>query len=81
MNMQSHIQPGMPVTCADGQHHGQVDSVDGDYLKLTNDDSGQAHWLPVSAVDHVDEHVHLKLGHEQVHQQWLSEDPHPAHRQ
>ncbi|WP_034388585.1 DUF2171 domain-containing protein [Deinococcus sp. YIM 77859] len=81
MTMQSQIKPGMPVKCANGMDHGQVDSVDGEYIKLTNDDSGQPHWLPLSAVDHVDQHVHLNLNHEQVHQQWLSQDPHPEHRQ
>lgn len=71
MNMRFHIAPGMPIKCADGQDHGQIDNVDGDYLKLTNTDSGQAHGLPISVVDHLDEHVYLKLGHKQV----LSENP------
>lgn len=81
MTMQSQIKPGMPVKCADGMDHGRVDGVDGEYIKLSGGDSVQPHWLPISAVDHVDQHVHLNLGHEQVHQQWLSEDPHPEHRQ
>ncbi|BDP44712.1 hypothetical protein DAETH_46810 (plasmid) [Deinococcus aetherius] len=81
MTMESQIQEHMPVMCADGHQHGEVDRLDGEYIKLTKDDSGTHHWLPLSAVDHVDQHVHLKLNHEQVHQQWLSEDPHPEHRQ
>ena len=78
MTEQDQIREHMPVVCADGQPHGQVD---GEYIKLTKDESGQHHWLPLSAVDHVDEHVHLNLSHVQVHQQWLSEDPHPEHRE
>lgn len=80
MTQANQIREHMPVKCADGQDHGMVDRVDGDYIKLTQDDSGTHHWLPMSAVDHVDEHVHLNLNHEQVHQRWLSEDPHPEHR-
>lgn len=74
------IKAHMPIFCADGQQHGTVDHLDGDYIKLTKDDGGQHHWLPLSAVDHVDQHVHLKLHHDEVAQQLLSEDPHPAHR-
>ncbi|GAA5441327.1 DUF2171 domain-containing protein (plasmid) [Deinococcus sp. VB343] len=81
MTGQDQIREHMPVVCADGQPHGQVDRLDGEYIKLTKDESGQHHWLPLSAVDHVDEHVHLNLSHAQVHQQWLSVDPHPEHRQ
>ncbi|WP_229844440.1 MULTISPECIES: DUF2171 domain-containing protein [Deinococcus] len=63
-----------------------MDHLDGEYIKLTKDDSGQHHWLPLSAVDHVYEHFHLNWSHAQVHQQWLSEDPrvlspHPEPRQ
>ncbi|WP_261665200.1 DUF2171 domain-containing protein [Deinococcus sp. Marseille-Q6407] len=75
------ITKHMPVLCAEGKQHGVVDHLDGDYIKLIKDDAGQHHWLPLSAVDHVDEHVHLNLNHEQVSQQWLSEDPHPKHRE
>ncbi len=81
MTLQSQIKEHMPVVCADGHTHGQIDHLDGEYLKLTKDDAGQHHWLPLSAVDHVDEHVHLNLRHAQVQQEWLSEDPHPEHRQ
>ncbi|AAF10926.1 DUF2171 domain-containing protein [Deinococcus radiodurans] len=74
------IKEHMPIICADGKNHGEVDHLDGEYIKIAKDAQGQHHWLPLSAVDHVDEHVHLKLSHEQVHQQMLSEDPHPEHR-
>jgi hypothetical protein len=69
------IQQGMPVICADGQQHGTVDRVEGQYIKLTRDEQGQHHWLPLSSVDHVDEHVHLNLRHGQVHGQLLDADP------
>lgn len=69
------IQPHMPIICADGHNHGVVDHLDGEYIKIAKDEQGKHHWLPLSAVDHVDEHVHLNLGHEQVKQQLLSENP------
>ncbi|GGR37229.1 DUF2171 domain-containing protein [Deinococcus ruber] len=78
MTMQTQIKAHMPVICADGHNHGEVEAVEGQYIKVTKDDSGTQHWLPLSAVDHVDEHVHLNLTHEQVHQQWLDKDPRSA---
>lgn len=80
MTQAEQIKEHMTVVCADGKEHGQVDRLDGDYIKLTKDERGQHHWLPLSAVDHVDRHVHLNLNHEQVHQQLLNQDPHPEHR-
>jgi hypothetical protein len=71
MDLQEH----MPVICADGQRHGTVDKGEGSYIKLTRSEQGQHHWLPLSSVDHVDEHVHLNLSHEQVHEQLFSTDP------
>ena len=47
MTMASQIREHMPVLCADGNEHGQVDRIDGDYIKLTKDDSGQHHWLQI----------------------------------
>lgn len=69
------IKPHMPIICAEGHHHGVVDHLDGSYIKIAKDDQGQHHWLPLTAVDHVDEHVHLNLNHQQVKEQWLSEEP------
>ncbi|GEM46647.1 DUF2171 domain-containing protein [Deinococcus cellulosilyticus] len=80
MEFKEQIQAHMPIRCKDNNDHGKVDHLDGDYIKVAKDDSGQHHWIPLSAVDHVDEHVHLKWGHQEVQQQWLSQDPHPEHR-
>ena len=67
----------MSVWCADGHQQGEVDWRDGDSTKLTRDDSGTHRWLPVS----MDEQAHLKLGHEQRHQQWPNGAPHSEHHQ
>lgn len=57
----SAIRPHMPVKGSDGQHVGTVDHLDGDLIKLTKNDSpdGQHHYVPLSSVTRVDEHVHL----------------------
>jgi len=77
MDFKPQIKEHMEVICADGQHHGLVDHVDGEYIKLTKNSSsdGKHHWLPLSAIDHVDAHVHLRLNHEQTHMQMLDQDP------
>ena len=80
MTLQDQIKEHMPIICADGKEHGKVDHLDREYIKIAKDASGQHHWLPLSAVDHVDEHVHLKTSHEETMTQMLSEDPHPEHR-
>ena len=57
----SAIRPRMPVTGSDGEHVGTVDGVEGDRIKLTRDDSadGEHHYVPLSAVSRVDDHVRL----------------------
>ena len=74
------ITKHMPIFCAEGHNHGLVAHLDGDYIKIVKDDEGKHHWLPLTVVFHVVEYVHLNLIHEEVQQQWLSEDPHPQHR-
>ncbi|MBC7646742.1 MAG: DUF2171 domain-containing protein [Pseudopedobacter sp.] len=77
MDFKNQIQEHMEVICADGKHHGLVDHLEGEYIKLTKNSSsdGMHHWLPLSAIDHVDAHVHLRLNHEQTHMQMLDQDP------
>ncbi len=61
MAQASDIREHMEVRDSVGVHVGTVDHVEGDRIKLTRNDSadGQHHYVPVSAVDHVDAHVHL----------------------
>jgi outer membrane protein OmpA-like peptidoglycan-associated protein len=63
----SAIRPHMPVIGSDGEHVGTVDGVDSvgtvGTIKLTRNDStdGQHHYVPLSLVARVDEHVHLSV--------------------
>lgn len=57
----SGIREHMEVRDAAGVTVGTVDHVEGDQIKLTRSHAvdGQHHYIPLSAVDHVDAHVHL----------------------
>lgn len=59
----SAIRPHMRVIGSDGAHVGTVDGVEGDRIKLTKNDSrdGSHHYVPLTAVARVDEHVHLSI--------------------
>ncbi|WP_121116429.1 DUF2171 domain-containing protein [Croceibacterium ferulae] len=59
------IKEHMEVTDAAGQHVGTVDDVEGDRIKLTRTDSADNmhHYLPLDAVDRIDDNrVYLKEG-------------------
>jgi len=62
MSDPSQIRAGMPVIASDGERIGTVDAMEGgDRIKLKRVDSpdGEHHFVPLSAVARVDEHVHL----------------------
>ena len=61
----SQIKEHAEVIGADGVHVGTVDHVQGDRIKLTRTDSpdNQHHYLPLDAVDRIDDNrVYLKEG-------------------
>lgn len=65
------IQERMDVICSCGSKVGVVDHVEGSSLKLTRKDSsdGQHHYVPLSTVAKVDEHVHLKINSKEFAEQ------------
>jgi hypothetical protein len=70
------IREHMPVVCSENGQFGTVDHMDGNnYIKLTKDDSGQHHWIPVSWVTSVDNKVHVDRPGDQAMQEWLSSPP------
>ena len=71
----SMIKEHMPVVCSNNMQFGTVDRVEGDSIKLTRDDQGQHHWIPVSWVTRVDEHVHVDRPGDQAMREWLSSAP------
>jgi hypothetical protein len=70
------IKDHMPVVCSEGGQFATVDHMDGDnYIKLTKDDSGQHHWIPMSWVTNVDDKVHVDRPGDQAMKDWLSAAP------
>jgi hypothetical protein len=69
----------MPVVCSNGVQLGTVDHTDaGDTIKLTKDEQGQHHWIPMSWVTRVDEHVHVDRPGQQAMREWSTEAPQGA---
>ncbi len=81
------IRPGQMVHTRDfgrsmdgveGVHVGTVDRLDGDFIKLTKEDSTdkQHHWVPVSWVESVEGGaIHLTKTAEQFQKEQLNEKP------
>jgi hypothetical protein len=74
MNVASQIKEHMDVISSDRKTVGKVDHMEGtDKIKLTKQSSpdGQHHhFIPVSWVDHVDQHVHLNKSGQDVTSHW-----------
>lgn len=65
----------MEVIASCGKHVGTVDCVEGTSIKLTKSDptaGGRHHSIPLSWVDHVDQHVHLNKNSKETFEQWCS---------
>ena len=69
----SEIREQMSVVCLDGGQFATVKHLDANYtIKLTKDDQGQHHWIPMDWVTRVDEHVHVDRPGKQAMQDWMS---------
>ena len=68
--MTYQIREHMPVVCSDGGQFGTVDRVEGNSIKLTKDDKGQHHWIPISWVTRVGDHVHVDRPGDQAMREW-----------
>jgi hypothetical protein len=75
----SQIKERMDVISSDKKTVGKVDHLEGtDKIKLTRQSSpdGQHHhFIPVSWVDHVDQHVHLNKSGADVTSRWQHGQP------
>ena len=78
MNVQN-VREHMDVFGSCGNKLGRVDKVEGSTIKLTKDSAqdGQHHYLPLSWVARVDQHVHLNKDCGQAKREW-SATPVPA---
>ena len=72
----SMIKNHMPVVCSDEGRFGTVDHMDGsNWIKLTKDDKGQHHWIPVDWVSRVDNKVHVDRPGAQAMREWSTSPP------
>ena len=71
----TQIREHMPVVCSNNKQFGTVDKVEGDSIKLTKDQSGQHHWIPMSWVNQVDDKVHVDRPGQQAMQEWMTSPP------
>jgi len=70
----SMIKEHLEVVGSDGGHVGRVDHVMGNQIELAKFDMGSGlkhHMIPVSWVDHVDEHVHLTMTKDEAKARWM----------
>jgi len=71
----SMIKEHMPIVCSEGVEFGTVDHLDGNSIKVTKDEQGQHHWIPLSWVTRVDDHVHIDRPGKQAMQEWFTSPP------
>lgn len=80
MEFKDQIREHMPVVGSDTKEVGLVDHLDeGETIKLTKDEKGRHHWIPLVWVIRVDEHVHLDRPGTQVRQEWSDSSPSALH--
>jgi hypothetical protein len=73
------INPHMPVVGSSGARFATVDHLEGsDMIKLTRDESGQHHYIPLEWVTSVDEEVHIDRPREQAMKEWSTDAPETA---
>lgn len=67
------IKPHTPVVCSNNGQFAVVDHVEGkDMIKLTKDENGMHHYIPLSWVTAVDDKVHIDRPGDQAMREWLS---------
>lgn len=64
------IKPHMPVVGSNDQALGMVDHIQGDSLKLTRDNTGKHHLIPLDWIDRIDDKVHVNRSADEVKQKW-----------
>lgn len=69
-SMTSQIHEHMPVVCSEGGQFATVDRVEGHSIKLTKDDQGQHHYIPMDWVERVDQQVHVDRPGDQAMREW-----------
>jgi len=75
-DVRNQIEDHMPIVCSAGDQVGTVDHLDAnDTIKVTRDENGNHHWIPLDWVMKVDDKVHLDRPGNQVKQDWSDSPP------
>jgi hypothetical protein len=70
------IKEQMAVIDSNSMEFAKVDHLDpGNTIKLTKDDDGNHHWIPLAWVTRVDDCVHLDRPGDQAMQEWSTSNP------
>lgn len=78
-DVRNQIQDHMPIVCSGGGQVGIVDHLDSNNtIKVTRDEHGNHHWIPLDWVTQVDDKVHLDRPGDQVKQEWAASPPEGA---
>jgi molybdenum cofactor cytidylyltransferase len=76
MDFSQAIREHMPVVGSDSRDVGMVDGLaEPEMIKLTKDEEGNHHWIPLAWVTRVDESVHLDRPGRQVIKEWSDSSP------
>jgi hypothetical protein len=72
----SQIKPHMPVVCSENGQFAVVDHLEGkNAIKLTKDDAGHHHYIPLSWVRSIDSRVHIDRTGDQAMREWSTTAP------
>lgn len=75
-DVKTKIQEHMPVVCSEDGQFATVDHLDaGNTIKLTKDEQGQHHWIPLDWVTSVDDKVHVDRPGDQAMRDWSTSAP------
>ncbi|MDP3334665.1 MAG: DUF2171 domain-containing protein [Methylococcaceae bacterium] len=71
------IQSDMPIVCSEGGQFATVDHLEGPgYIKLTKDETGQHHYIPLSWVTSIEDgKVIVDRPGDKAMQEWSSTSP------
>jgi hypothetical protein len=72
------IREHMPIVCSDHKRFATADRVEGGAIKVTKDEHGRHHYIPMSWVTHVDDEVHVDRPGAQAMREWLDAPPKAA---
>ena len=64
------IKAHMPVVCSNNGQFATVDHIEGKSVKLTKDDKGQHHYIPLDWVKSIDDKVHIDRPGKQAMTDW-----------